>query len=92
MKITFNPDADDDLDQIFSRIVRDNPSAAYRAIARIESTVRKLAHPAFSHMGHAGLVRDTFEILQRPYVIVYKINKRKQEIIILAVVHGARDR
>jgi plasmid stabilization system protein ParE len=47
MKVTFEPAARDELDQIFNWIVKDNPRAAAAMINRIEAKVMQLAHPEF---------------------------------------------
>ena len=52
----------------------------------------RLELPALSHMGRPGLVEDTRELLEWPYIIVYKVFEYREEIIVLSVVHGARDR
>lgn len=51
MKITFEPAAQDELEQIFSWIAKDNPRAAAEMIARIEDKVMHLAIPGFAQMG-----------------------------------------
>ena len=92
MRVTFDPAASDDLDRIFAWIAKDNPRAAYEMIARIEAKVMRLATPELTHMGRPGLVEGTRELLEWPYIIVYKVYEDRGEIIIASVVHGARDR
>jgi len=92
MKITFEPAARDDLDRIFEWISRDNPRAALSMIDRIESKAMRLATPALADMGRPGLVEGTRELLEWPYIIVYKVDNDLQEIVILSIVHGARNR
>ena len=92
MKVTFDLAARDDLDRIFEWISRDNPRAALSMIDRIERKTMQLAIPALAEMGRPGLAEDTRELLEWPYVIVYKVDDNLQEIIIVAVVHGARSR
>ena len=43
-------------------------------------------------MGRPGLVEGTRELLGWPYIIVYKISEERDEIVIVSVMHGARDR
>lgn len=92
MKVTFEPAARDELDHIFAWIARDNPRAASEMIARIEQKVMRLASPELSHMGRPGLVEGTRELVQWPYIIVYKVDEDRAEIVIVSVVHGAQDR
>jgi toxin ParE1/3/4 len=61
-------------------------------IARIEAKVMRLATPELTHMGRPGLVEGTRELLEWPYVIVYKVYDERNEIVILSVVHGPQDR
>jgi toxin ParE1/3/4 len=92
MKVTFEPAAQDDLDRIFAWIARDNPRAALEMIARIEHRVMRLENRELTHMGRPGLVEGTRELLEWPYIIVYKIDGVRQEIVIVSIAHGAQDR
>ena len=92
MKVTFAPGANGDLDKIFARIAEGNPSAAYEMMARIEAHIGRLATDGLEEMGHSGLVAGTRELLEGPYIIVYKIYHSRGEITIVSVVHGARER
>jgi plasmid stabilization system protein ParE len=49
MKITFDPAANADLDDIFAWISKDNERAAYHMIARIEARIGLLATPGLSN-------------------------------------------
>ena len=92
MRVTFDPAASDELDRIFAWIAKDNPRAAVEMIARIEAKVMRLEPPELSHMGRPGLVEGTRELLEWPYIIVYKVYEERDEIVVVSVVHGARDR
>lgn len=92
MKVTFDPAARDDLDRIFAWIAKDNPRAAFEMIARIEAKVMRLATPELTHMGRPGLVEGTRELLEWPYIIVYKIDADRDELVVAAIFHGAQDR
>ena len=92
MKITFDPAAVDDLDHIFIWISRDNRDAAHEMIARIKARIAALATEGFAHMGRIGLVEHTRELIERPFIIVYQVDEARDEIVILAVAHGAQDR
>ena len=69
-----------------------NPRAAREMIARIEEKVMRLATPELTHMGRPGFVEGTRELLEWPYIIVYKVHDDRDEIVIVSVVHGAQDR
>jgi plasmid stabilization system protein ParE len=61
-------------------------------IARIEAKVSQLATPELTYMGRPGLIEDTRELLEWPYIIVYKVYEDLAEIVVVAIVHGAQDR
>jgi toxin ParE1/3/4 len=92
MKVTFEPAARDDLDGIFAWIAKDSPNAAFAMIRRIEDKVMRLEHRELTHMGRPGLVEGTRELLEWPYIIVYRIDHVRQEIVIVSIAHGAQDR
>ena len=43
-------------------------------------------------MGRPSLVEGTRELLEASYIIVYTVDEPADEIVVLAIVHGARDR
>lgn len=92
MRVTFDPAAREELEDIFRWIAKDNPGAAYQLIAQIEAKVMRLEFPELTHMGRPGLVEGTRELLEWPYIVVYKVFEDREEIVVLSVVHGARDR
>ena len=92
MRITFDPAASDELDSIFAWIAKDSPRAAFEMLARIEAKVMRLETPELTHMGRPCLVEGTRELIEWPYIIVYKVPEARDEIVIVAVVHGAQDR
>jgi plasmid stabilization system protein ParE len=92
MKITFDPAGNADLDGIFSWIAKDSPRAAHDMIARIETRVALLATPGLAYMGRPGRDEGTHELVEAPYIIVYEVHAEREEIVVLAIVHGARDR
>ena len=92
MRVTFDPAASDDLDRAFEWIAKDSPRAAYELIARIEAKVSQLVTPELTYMGRPGLIDGTRELLEWPYIIVYKVYEGLAEIVIVSVVHGAQDR
>ncbi len=61
-------------------------------IARIEDKVMRLGSPELTYMGRPGLVEGTRELLEWPYIIVYKVYEGREEIVIVSIVHGAQDR
>ena len=92
MRIVVREAAAGDLDEILDWISRDNPRAAAALVRRILARVERLATPGLSHMGRPGLVEGTRELVEPPYIIVYMVDEPVDEIVVLAIVHGARDR
>jgi toxin ParE1/3/4 len=43
-------------------------------------------------MNSLGLVEGTRELLEYPYIIVYQVHDDGGEVVVLSIVHGARDR
>jgi len=69
-----------------------SPVLQSKIIARIEAKVMRLEVPELTNMGRAGLVDGTRELLEWPYIIVYRVYEERDEIVVLSVVHGAQDR
>jgi len=77
-----------DLDRIRSFISYDNPAAAERIALAIVAATDRLSDN--SRLGRIGAITGTFEIVVRPYVLVYEINR--DEIVVLRVWHGRQRR
>jgi plasmid stabilization system protein ParE len=43
-------------------------------------------------MGRPGEVQGTRELVSRPYVIVYRVDELADQIVVLGIFHGARER
>jgi toxin ParE1/3/4 len=77
-----------DLESIQAYIARDNPAAARRiAVAIVAATERLGTNP---RVGRLGAFPGTFELVVRPYVLVYEI--QRAEVIILRIWHGRQRR
>jgi plasmid stabilization system protein ParE len=92
MRVAFDPDASDDLDRVLAWIAKDDPHAAYEMIGRIEAKVMSLATPELMQIGHPGVVEGTRELVEYPYIIVYKIDNDSDQIVVISIVHGADPR
>jgi toxin ParE1/3/4 len=92
MRITFDPAARADLDQIFAWLAKRGEAAANEMIARIEARIALLATPGLEHMGRPGLDEGTRELIEYPYIIVYEVFESRREIVVWSVIHGARAR
>lgn len=91
MKLIFDERALSDLEDIFHWIAKDNPRAAKAVVERIFASVEHLA--SFPQMGRAGRDEGSFEwvVPRLPYIVVYEIHAERGEVIIVGVVHGARE-
>ena len=92
MRLVLEEDALSDLQDIFDWIAKDNPAAAQRLVNRIFRKLELLLTPGFARMGRLGLDAGTYELIERPYIIVYEVREQHDEIVVLAVFHGARNR
>ena len=43
-------------------------------------------------MGRPGLIARTRELIEYPYIIVYRVDEKRGEVIVLSIVHGGRRR
>jgi len=92
MKVVVHEAAAGDLDDILEWISKDNPRAADELVRRILTRTDRLAIPGLSHIGRPGLAEGTRELVEAPYIIVYEVDEEADEITVLAIVHGARNR
>ena len=92
MKVIVRKSALRDLDDIYGWISRDSPSAAAKVVHRILTRINRLAVPNLSQIGRPGLIAGTRELLEAPYRIVYVVNSDADAIVVLGIVHTARNR
>jgi plasmid stabilization system protein ParE len=92
MKVILRDSALDDMEQIYAWISNDNPPLAAEMVARIRDRISLLEIDALAHMGRPGLVAGTRELIEYPYIIVYRVTDQRHEVEVLAIFHGAQDR
>ena len=92
MRIVLDPEAVDDLSNIYSWISKDSPRAAGAVVTRIFDKIERLLAPELMYMGRRGREPGTRELIEAPYIIVYEIDEARDLVIVLSIVHGARDR
>jgi toxin ParE1/3/4 len=92
MKVIIRESAEDDIDHIFASIGKDNVVAATAMVARIREAVVRLELDALTQIGRPGLLQGTRELVERPFIIVYRVNDPQKEIEILAIFHRAQNR
>jgi toxin ParE1/3/4 len=92
MKVVVREAAARDLDDIIDWISSDSPRAAAELATRIFARIERLAIPGLSRIGRPGLAEGTRELVEPPFIIVYMVDEPADEITVLAIVHGARNR
>lgn len=92
MKVIVRESAYRDLDEIYIWIAKDNPAAADRVINEIIDSTELLGH--FPYIGHAGRAFGTQEwvVAGLPYIVVYTVDPGADELAVIGVFHGARNR
>jgi len=92
MKIRYRRKALLDIENIHAYIERHNPRAATEVVARIRDAADRLG--LWPHLGHIGQAPGTHEwvVVGSPYIIVYEVDEGADEVIVIAVLHGAQDR
>ena len=87
-RVFWTESASRELNALLSRIAQDSPQNAGLVGARIDKAAARLAVLA---SGRIGRVQNTFEVVVRrtPYILVYE--KADERIVVLHVIHGARD-
>ncbi len=87
----FSPDAKRDLQEIWTYIAQDNPSAADRLEADIFAACDRLAqNPRLGHK-RPDLTKAPvlFLTVRRSYMVVYQSEEKR--LVIVRILHGARD-
>ncbi len=92
MRVLVHSSAESDLDRIADWIAKDNPRAAARMVSKLYERISFLETDELAHMGRPGLVEGTRELVESPYIIVYRVDEERKELVVLSIVHGARKR
>ena len=92
MNIVIREKAAADLEAIYAWIARDNPHAAKATVRRIRARIGRLGAPGLARIGRPGKVRGTRELVEAPYIIVYRVHEDRNELVVLAIFHGAQNR
>jgi toxin ParE1/3/4 len=90
VRVRYRAQALRDLRSIYAYLVERNPRAAEDTTRRIRAAARQLGQ--FPYLGRAGAGAGTREwkVSRAPYIIVYAIDERAEELVILGVFHGAQ--
>ncbi len=92
MKIFIEEAAAADLDDAIRWIAGNSPRAAVKMRRRIVSAINRLSNARLSGMGRPGQTKGTRELIEHPYVIVYRVDVALKAIVIQAIIHSARNR
>lgn len=89
MKLEWRPVADADRDNIAEYVARDNPRAA-QELDNLFDGKAELAR-ANPTLYRGGREKGTRELVVHPhYVMVYKIDEKNKTVVILRILHTAR--
>ena|SRR5438045_1317876 len=92
MRLVFEEEALDDFQRIFAWIAKEDPSAAKDVVNQLFEKAERLLTPELVHMGRPGRDAGTHELIEGPYMIVYEVLEIRQEVVVLAIVHGRQGR
>ena len=92
MRVRFIEAAANDLDGIAEHISQDSPRAALRVVRAIRRRIGLMAETGFAASGKPGRLTGTREIVVGAYIVVYRHDPGRDEIVVLSVTHGARRR
>ena len=92
MRVIIDESAVADIDGLAAWVAKDSPQGARSVVEKILQTIERLA--LFPEMGHTGRDAGTYErgVSGTPYIIAYEVRKKPSAVLVIAVVHGARDR
>lgn len=91
MKLVFDELALADLEDIHSWIAQDSPRTAKTVVQRVLASIEQLTTSPY--MGRPGRDEGTREwvVPRLPYIVVYEVDAARDEMVVIAVFHGARD-
>ena len=91
MEILFSSNAKTDLSNIVRYISRDKPQAARKWAKNIKDSVKLLANLPYMGRIVPEFSDDTIrELIKGQYRVVYKIDEKRDTIVILTVHHSKR--
>ena len=92
MKVRFTAEALNHIADIQRYIEDRSPQAAKRVAQRLYVAADRLQ--SFPRLGHPGIVPGTYELVVRPlpFILVHQHDQTNNEVVVLAVFHGAQSR
>jgi len=90
MRLRYSRRAIRHLYRISAHIAQDSPTAAVTVGRRLHEVVVMLGQ--YPKLGHVGSVRDTreFPVPDLPYIVVYRVLPKRDELRIAGIYHGAQ--
>jgi plasmid stabilization system protein ParE len=92
MRMIIEESAIADIDGLAAWVAKDSPRGARSTVEKILKTIECLN--LFPDLGHKGADDGTYErnVSGTPYIVVYEVRKKPSAVLVITVVHGARDR
>ncbi len=92
MRVIIEESAVADIDGLAAWVAKESPQGARSMVEKILQTIERLG--LFPEMGHKGRDAGTYErsVSDTPYIVVYEVRKKPSAVLVIALVHGARDR
>lgn len=87
MEVRWSSPAVEDLERIFRRIAKDNPTAARKTVKAIYDGCEGLRD--FPDRGRPGRINGRRELVFSPYIAVYQVKEHAVEVS--RIYHGAQD-
>ena len=89
MRLRYTPEALVELDEILTGIAEHSPQGARRVQARIQAVIDFLLD--YPHSGHSTDMDSLRRTTAHPYPYLVFYEPHDDEIVVIAVRHGARD-
>lgn len=92
MRVVVDAAAWSELRDIGTYIAQDSPRAARLVLSSILQTIEQLEHfPLLSRPGRASGTPERV-VARTPYIIVFQLSEQPAALVVVAVVHAARQR
>jgi plasmid stabilization system protein ParE len=82
-----------DIDGLAAWVAKDSPQGARSVVVeKILKTIERVN--LFPEMGHEGREERTYErgVSDTPYIVVYEVRKKPSAVLVIAMLHGSRNR
>jgi plasmid stabilization system protein ParE len=61
-------------------------------VGRIRRRIERLGRPGLAYLGRPALFEGTRELVEAPDIIVDELRDARDELVVLAIFHGAQSR